>query len=116
MNSLEFDYLKNNGFQSEGADKVVAYVVKDGEIVKDGFKDARQMAYIKARFGEDFLKYVTDMRIEVKFVGSDYDVVLEWASVNGYGDHVTGESFVGGEDVYDLISQAIVLARIGTFR
>ena len=109
MNSLEFDYLKRNNFKKCDYNDIVASdVIRNSQFVDDGFKDEKQIAFIKAQFGEDFTKKVTGMRIIVKFIGNlEYDATLEWTTDEG-----THTSCIGGEDLYGLVSQAIVLADV----
>lgn len=117
MNALDFEYLKNNGFKQEGTNMVSSKVISDREFVKDGFRDERQLAFIRTQFADGIGKYIVDMKIVVEFVNDlEYDVSVEWQYENGYGDTESESSTICGEDVYDLVSQAIVTARVGNLK
>jgi hypothetical protein len=117
MNALDFEYLKNNGFKQEGTNRVSSKVISDREFVNDGFRDEKQLAFIRTQFADGIGKYIVDMKIVVEFVNDlECDVSVEWQYENGYGDIVGESSTIGGEDVYDLVSQAIVTARVGNLK
>lgn len=111
MNSVEYEYLRKNGFQNHGlSDMVSSNIILDGKQTNE-FHDERQLAFLKTQFGEDF-KYIVDMKILVKFFGAhEYDVSLKWTVETGYGDIEKHESNISGEDLYNLISQVIVIAK-----
>jgi hypothetical protein len=117
MNALDFEYLKNNGFKQEGTNRVSSKVISDREFAKDGFNDEKQLAFIRTQFAECIGKAIVDMKIVVKFVnGLEYDVSVEWQYENGYGDIVSESNMFGGDDLYDLVSQAIVTAKVGNLK
>ena len=111
MQELVYEYLKGNGFLRDSADGLVSDVIVNHEFVKDGFRDGRQLAILKAQFG-DRLDKVSSMRIIAKQVNDfEWDVELKWSMQEGDG-MVTSSSWIGGDDLYHLVSQAIVLAEV----
>ena len=113
MNALECEYLARNHFaRKTPSESLSSTVIYQSEFVNDGFTDKRQIDIIKAQFG-DKLKNVGEMRIAVKLVGDvEFDVELEWSYKQpAFGD-AWHSSAIGGEGLYELVSQAIVLANI----
>ena len=109
MNASIYKYLKQNNFRVE-KDKLVSDVIADFKFVADGFGDKRQLALVKAQFGDELAK-VESMSVAVKELGCcGYDVELDW-TMNFGNDKICCSSKIGGEgDLYHLVSQAIVLA------
>ncbi len=109
MNSLELKYLKENNFRKMPDGRLSAIIMENGNFVlpENGFHDSRQIAMVNVQFGRDIDK-MQDMSVEVKQVGdAEYDVCLKWISQDDANEHV---SQISGEDLYCLVSQAIVLA------
>lgn len=110
MNTLERLYLKDNHFNfDETSGKHVSVVMENGSFAlpENGFHDGRQLAIIKAQFGDE-LDRLQDMSIEVEPLnGVEFDVCLKWGFQNDMHGHM---SQISGEDLYSLVSQAIVLA------
>lgn len=109
MNSLELKYLKENNFRKTTDGRLSAIIMENGNyaLPENGFHDSRQIAIINVQFGRDLDK-IQDMSVEVKQVGdAEYDVCLKWISQDDVNEHV---SQISGEDLYCLVSQAIVLA------
>ena len=112
MRKLELDYLKRNCFRlcdsKEGSKSTEYY----SEIISDGcqvsaFMDQRQLALIQAQFGDSY-KRIENMIVFVKPVNdSELDVSLHW-KMKGIDDEMY--SSISGEGLYELVSQAIVLA------
>lgn len=113
MKASEFEYLKRNGFNGESDGTICSTVIADSKFSEDGFKDAKQLSFIRTQFGDLLEKYVREMKIIVESLSdfSEYQVTLQWTYLDGYGDYVTKQSSIGGENIYDLVSQAIVLAK-----
>jgi len=113
MKASEFEYLKHNGFKGESDGTICSVVITNSKLSEDGFRDARQLSFIRTQFGDLLDKYVCEMKIIVESLSnfSEYQVTLQWTYLNEYGDHVTKKSSIGGEGLYDLVSQAIVLAK-----
>jgi len=114
MNALEYEYLQRNNFKKHG-DHLISIVVENGQFLGEhGFHDEKQIAFIKTQFADGFERhYLEDICIVVKPVNqSEYDVSLKWSLTDEYGDSRSYESSIGGDDLYDLVSQAIVLARV----
>ena len=123
MNSLELKYLKENNFRKMPDGRLSAIIMENGNFAlpENGFHDSRQIAIVNAQFGRDLDK-MQDMSIEVKQVSDDeYDVCLKWISRDDVNPHIGKSkslkplsnehvSQISGEDLYCLVSQAIVLA------
>lgn len=116
MNELEARYLKENHFfsyKNEYTSCVIQNYVWANELKNvNGFCDEKQIGFIKVQFS-DLLKKISGMSITVRHITlNEYEVKLSW--------HVDGqdewqESSISGEGIYELISQAIVLADIYNF-
>ena len=110
MGMLETEYLKKNNFIKENDGRYVSKVIEGGSLVENGFSDKRQIGIIKAQFG-DSLNDVEDMSLSAIPLGfSEFDVELWWRS--GGADHM---STISGDGLYELVSQAIVLADMDNF-
>lgn len=118
MNQLETRYLKENNFRSYEKDKYTSYVMQDGTWSKDlqnikGFCDEKQIEFIKVQFGEKLLGRISSMQIVVRHISlSEYEVKLIWRITAEKDDR---ESSISGEGIYELVSQAIVLADVDEF-
>lgn len=112
MNALEKEYLKKNNFTKNENGRLVSQVISKRQFVEDGgFQDERQRNIIKAQFGNG-LASVEEMKIFVDEVNSyEFDVEISWRTSDGE----MHESKIGGEGIYELVSQAIVLADIEEF-
>lgn len=116
MNTLECEYLAMNRFaRKTPSESLASTVIHESKFADDGFMDKRQIDIIKAQFG-DKLKNVSEMRITVNVVGmSEFDVKLEWCTRSEHGVETWHSSTIGGEGLYELVSQAIVLADTNWF-
>ena len=116
MNELEARYLKENHFSSyknEYTSTVILNYVWANELENvNGFCDEKQIGFIKVQFG-DLLKKISGMGITVRHITlNEYEVKLSW---HADGQDEWQESSISGEGIYELVSQAIVLADVYNF-
>lgn len=114
MQELVRRYLKENGFKPIGNDGAFeSIVINEKGFMNDSFSDRRQLALIRAQWG-DLLENVTDMSIIISPVeGDEFDVTLSWFVEDDDTHSKKGHcSSIGGNDLYGLVSQAIVLADV----
>jgi len=110
MNKLEMEYLRRNGFKKVADGTYVTTVIGDA---KEGefFTDRKQSALIKLWF-ESSKDGIQEMKIEVREINAyEFDVSLLWSTMKD-GEVIHHKSVIGGEDLYDQVSQAIVLADV----
>ncbi len=112
MQKLEIEYLKRNGFKLVGKDGgFESWMIDEFKLVDEGFSDKRQRSLVHAQFG-DRIQDVERLGFMVKPVNErEYDVTMHWLYRDG-AKSVIHSSTIGGEDLYDLVSQAIVLADV----
>lgn len=112
MQKLEIEYLNRNGFKPIGDGKSFESWMMDGfKMLDNGFCDKRQRRLVHAQFGEKF-EDVEKLGFVVRPVNdSEYDVSMTWCTRKGV-ELRWHSSTIGGEDLYDLVSQSIVLADV----
>ena len=117
MNELEARYLKDNCFFLNEKGEYVSNIIDEKiwcyENEFGGLCDYKHIDFIKIQFGEKLLNKIEKMKITVREVGMhEFDVKLEWMYEGGKN---WNESSISGEGLYELVSQAIVLASIYDF-
>ncbi len=108
---LDLEYLKRNFFRIDDG-RYISDVMGNGRFLNgECFSDRRQRAIMQAQFG-DRLSDVEDIRLTVKpATDYEFDVEMLWH----WKDGRLCRSSVSGEDLYGLISQAVVLANVEDF-
>lgn len=124
MNELERRYLKENHFLknpdgSYSANLIVGHEFCYRDRPDTSFRDEKQIKFLETQFG-DKLNDVRTMIITIKHIQmSEFDVKLEWQTdvknKNNEGEWYEHDSSITGEGLYELISQAIVLADVNEF-
>ncbi len=113
MKTLDWKYIAKNNFKQIGAIAYCATVDLGNTPQADAFQDSRQIAIIKAWFG-DILEKITSMKLFIEPCMSsedEFNVRLEWMTKDASGKEVAHTNSIGGEDLYSLISQVIVTAQ-----
>ena len=117
MNELELRYLKKNNFSKYLDGEYTSYVIQNYVLADSldnvhGFCDEKQIGLIKVQFAELYPR-ISWMKITVRHINlGDYEVKLTW-QIDGKKEE--DESSISGEGLYELISQAIVLANVNDF-
>lgn len=120
MNTLERKYLTENNFHlvsDKNGEKVYeTSVIEEGELScrntvsgkVRGFNDGEQISILLAKFHPIMHGgMLWSMSLSVSSVLSgEFDVTLSWSNREGK----MFASSIGGEDLYELVSQAIVLS------
>ena len=113
MLKLDLDYLKRNGFKKVDGDdeSFESCMIDKFGFIDGGVCDARQCRLVRAQFG-DRLADVESLFFNVRPMNdTEYDVAMIWNIRDGAVPR-TKLSSAAGEDLYTLVSYAIVGAHV----
>ena len=113
MLKLDIDYLKRNGFKKVDGDdeSFESCMIDKFNFLDNGFCDDRQCRLVRAQFG-DRLADVESLFFNIRPMNdTEYKVTMIWNIRDGAFSRLNS-STVAGEDMYTLVSYAIVSAYV----